>query len=50
MKFIRRGIGKAEDFERLALYIDGRRVSDWRTVSSYDDTLVFPRLSIVVKA
>jgi hypothetical protein len=44
------GVGKAEDFDQLALYIDGRRVSDWMTVNSYDDTLVFNRLDINVPA
>jgi hypothetical protein len=50
VKFLRRGVGKAEDFERLALYVDGRRVSDWNVVSSYDDSLVFNRVDLVVPA
>jgi hypothetical protein len=50
MEFVRKGVGKAEDFDQLALYVDGRRISDWKTVSSYDDTLTFDNVNYVVKA
>jgi len=50
LTLLRKGVGKAEDFDKLGLYVNGRRISDWRTVSSYNDTLFFPNMNVVVKA
>ena len=50
LKFKRIGVWKAEDFDELALYVGGRRISDWKVVNSYDDTLEFSNVDLLVKA